>query len=152
MSLACESSPIELFVETHMRSEDAKGRCNSSLTTVLNTSWYVRSTIYFVSYYFLELNMMISFLIFRRHIIAGWGRDTGTILRPTQISIWICGWRHNRLVNPIKIVCTDSPTVQSITYGRHVVSQPLGAPNQSEEIVALKQQYQQLSADYEQLC
>jgi hypothetical protein len=45
----------------------------------------------FVSYYFLELNLMISFLIFRRHIIADWGRDTGTILRPTQISIRICG-------------------------------------------------------------
>jgi len=32
--------------------------------------------------------------------------------------------------DPIKIGCTDSPTVQSITYGRHVVSQPLGASNQ----------------------
>jgi hypothetical protein len=48
---------------------------------------------YFISYYFLKFNMMNSFLIFKRHIIAGWGRDTGTILRPTWILIWICGWR-----------------------------------------------------------
>jgi hypothetical protein len=85
---------------------------------------------YFVSYYFLELNMMISFLIFRRHVIAGWGRNTGTILRPTWISIWICGWRQDRLVDLIKIGCTDSPTLQTITCGRFVVSQPLGALNQ----------------------
>jgi len=73
--------------------------------------------------------MMISFLIFRRHIIVGWGRDTGTILWPTRISIRICGWRRDRLVDPIKIRCTDSPTLQPITCGRLVVSQPLGAPN-----------------------
>jgi len=38
----------------------------------------------FVSYYFLELNLMISFLIFRRYIIIGWGRDTGMIFRPPE--------------------------------------------------------------------
>jgi hypothetical protein len=53
---------------------------------------------YFVSYYFfelhLELHVMIFLKIFKRPIIAGWGRDMGTILRPIQISIQICGWRY----------------------------------------------------------
>jgi hypothetical protein len=46
----------------------------------------------FVSYYLLELNLMILFLIFGRHITADWRRDTSTILQPTRILIRICGW------------------------------------------------------------
>jgi hypothetical protein len=46
-SLGRESSPMELFVETHVRSEDRQRKCNNSSTTALNTSWYVRSTILF---------------------------------------------------------------------------------------------------------
>jgi len=83
----------------------------------------------FISNYFLELNLMISFLIFRRHITADWGRDTGTILRPTRVSIRICGWRQDHLVDPIKIRCTDSPTLQSRTCRWLIVSQSLGAHN-----------------------
>ena len=66
---------------------------------------------YFVSYYFLELNMMIYFLIFKRHIIVSWGRDTGMILRPTWILIWIYGWRQDRLVDSIKGVPADDSTM-----------------------------------------
>ena len=46
---------------------------------------------YFVTYYFLELNMMIFLKKIRRPIIAGWGRDMGTIIRPIRISIRIYG-------------------------------------------------------------
>jgi hypothetical protein len=75
--------------------------------------------------------MMITFFfIFRRPIIAGWGRDMGTILWPFRNSIRICGWRLDRLVDPIKIGFTGSPTLQPRTCGRPVVFQPLGAPNQ----------------------
>jgi hypothetical protein len=74
--------------------------------------------------------MMITFFIFRRPIIAGWGRDMGTILRPIWISIRICGWRLDLLVDPIKIRCTGSPTLRPRTCKRLVVSQSLGAPNQ----------------------
>jgi hypothetical protein len=73
---------------------------------------------------------MISFFIFRRPIIAGWGRDMGTILRPIRISIRISGWRLDHPVDPIKIGCTGSPTLRPRTCGRLVLSQPLGAPNQ----------------------
>jgi len=85
---------------------------------------------YFVSYYFLELNMMIFKKNFRRPIIAGWGRDMGIILRRIRISIQICGWRWDRLVDPKKIKSTGSPTLRPKTCGRPVVSQPLGALHQ----------------------
>jgi len=73
---------------------------------------------------------MIIFFIYRRPIIAGWGRDMGTILWPIRNSIRICGWRLDRPVDPIKIRFTGSPTLWPRTCGRPVVFQPLGAPNQ----------------------
>jgi len=73
---------------------------------------------------------MITFFIFRRPIIAGWGRDMGTIIWPIRNSIRICGWRLDRLVDPIKIRFTGSPTLRPRTCGRPVVFQPLGTPNQ----------------------
>jgi hypothetical protein len=74
--------------------------------------------------------MMIFQKISRRPIIAGWGRDMGTILRPIRISIRICGWRWDRLVDPKKFESTSSPTLRPKTCGRPVVSQPLGALHQ----------------------
>jgi len=85
---------------------------------------------YFVSYYFYWIEYDDTFFIFRIPIIAGWGRDMGTILWPIRNSIWICGWRLDRLVDPIKIGFTGSPTLRSRTCGRPVVFEPLGAPNQ----------------------
>jgi len=79
---------------------------------------------------FIELTMMITFFIFRRPIIIGWGRDTRTILWPIRNLIRICGWRLDHQVDPIKIEFTGSPTLRPITCGRPVVFQPLGAPNQ----------------------
>jgi len=73
---------------------------------------------------------MITFFIFRRPIIAGWGRDMGTILWPFWNSIRICGWRLDRLVDPIKIGFTGSPTLRLRTCGQPVMFQPLEAPNQ----------------------
>jgi hypothetical protein len=79
---------------------------------------------------FIELNMMITFfIIFRRLIIIGWGRDTGTIFWPIRNSIQIYGWRLDRQVDPIKIRFTGSPTLRPTTCGWPVVFQPLGAPN-----------------------
>jgi len=107
----------------------AKKRCNSSLTTALNTLWYVHSTIFFCKLLFTWIKFDdFSFFISRRHITADWGRDTGTILRPTWISIRICGWRQDHLVDPIEIRCTNSPTPRP-TCRWPVMSQPLGACN-----------------------
>jgi hypothetical protein len=79
---------------------------------------------------FIELNMMITFFIFRRPIIIGWGRDTRMIFWPIRNSIRICGWRLDRQVDLIKIEFTGSPTLWPTTCGRPVVFQPLEAPNQ----------------------
>jgi len=79
---------------------------------------------------FIELNMMITFFIFRRPIIIGWGRDTRMIFWPIRNSIRICERRLDRQVDPIKIGFTGSPTLRPTTCGRPVVFQPLGAPNQ----------------------
>jgi len=73
---------------------------------------------------------MITFFIFRRPIIASWVRDMGTILWPIRNSIRICGWRLDRLVDPIKIGFTGSPILRPRTCGQLVVFQPLGTPNQ----------------------
>jgi hypothetical protein len=73
---------------------------------------------------------MITFFTFRRPIIAGWGRYMGMILWPIRNSIRICGWRLDRLVDPIKIGFTGSPTLRPRTCGWPIVFQPLGAPNQ----------------------
>ena len=65
-------------------------------------------------------------------------------------------------MDPIKIGFTGSPTLRLKTCVWLVVSQPLGAlhqfgsspsvsSTQSEELVALKQQYQQLSTNYNEL-
>ena len=86
---------------------------------------------YFVSYYFYWIEYDdYFFFIFRRPIIAGWGRDMGTILWPIRNSIRICGWKLDRLVDPIKIGFTSSLTLRPRTCGRPVVFQLLGAPNQ----------------------
>ena len=74
--------------------------------------------------------MITFFIIFRRPIIASWGRDMRTILQPIRISIRIYGWRLDRPVDPVKIGCTGSPSLRLRTCGRPIVSQPLGAPNQ----------------------
>ena len=74
--------------------------------------------------------MITFFFLFKRPIIIGWGRDTGTIFWPIWNSIRICGWRLARQVDPIKIRFTVSPTLRPTTCGRPVVFQPLGAPNQ----------------------
>jgi len=87
---------------------------------------------YFVSYYvyWIEYDDYIFIFIFRRPIIIGWRRDTGTIFWPIRNSIRICGWRLDRQVDLIKIGFTGSLTLRSTTCGRPVVFQLLGAPNQ----------------------
>jgi len=114
----------------------SKKGCSSSWTTVLSSSWYVRSFILFCKLLFSWITSWIGFDdffsdgIFRRPIIASWGRDMGTIRRPIQISIQICGWRRDRLVDPIKIRSTGSPTLRLKTCVQLVVSQLLEALHQ----------------------
>ena len=61
--------------------------------------------------------------LFKIHITAGWRRDTMMILRPIQILIQICGWRHDHLMGPIEIRYTNSLTLQMRTCRRPVMLQ-----------------------------
>ena len=71
-SFGREPSPMELFVETHVRSQDrqkggatVRGQPCSTLRGMFVQSFD------FVNYYFLELNIMIFKKNLRRPIIAG---------------------------------------------------------------------------------
>jgi len=75
--------------------------------------------------------MMITFYFyFQETYNSSWGRDMRTILWHIRNLIRICGWRLDRLMDPIKIGFTGSPTLRPRTCGRPVVFQPLRAPNQ----------------------
>jgi hypothetical protein len=51
---------MELFVETHVRSDDRQKGCSGSSTTELNTLWYVGfQPFFFLSYYLLEFDDFI---------------------------------------------------------------------------------------------
>jgi len=118
---------MELFVKTRVWSENRQKGCNSSSTTVLNTFWYICLTIFFRKLLFSWIEFDDFIFLFPGDITTAWGRDMGTILRPTQISIRIYGWSQDHLVDLIGIGCTDSPTLRPRTCERLIVSQPLGA-------------------------
>jgi hypothetical protein len=79
---------MKMFVETHVRSQDRQKGVQQFIDNraqhfvVCSFNHFILQVIIFI-----ELNMMISFFIFRRPIIAGWRGDMGTILQPFRISI-----------------------------------------------------------------
>jgi len=84
---------------------------------------------YFVNYYFLELNddFLKKFQeTYNSRLRKRYGDNPST----HQISIQICGWRWDRLVDPKKIGSVGSPTLRPKTCCRPVVSQPLRAFHQ----------------------
>jgi len=137
----------------------AKKGCNSSSITTLNTLWYVHSTIFFLSYYFLELNLMIFIFISRRHITAGWGRDTGMIL-DFDLNLQIeagssSGPNRNQVYELSNTTAKNLRMARSVSI---VGSSQSVSSIQSQEFAALQQhmthlteKYEWLSVDYEQL-
>jgi hypothetical protein len=92
----------------------------------LNTLWYVGlQPFFFLSYYLLEFD---EFFFQETYICR---IDTETILQPSWISIQICGWRQDCLVDSLEIRCTDSLILRPRTYGRPVVFRPLDVRNRS---------------------
>ena len=88
---------------------------------------------------------MITFFIFKRPIIVGWGRDMGMILQPIQISIRIYGWRLDRPVHLIKIEnLRPAHSVSTIGSSQSV-------SNTQSEFVALQQHTTYLTENYKQL-
>jgi hypothetical protein len=81
----------------------AKMECNSSSATALNSSWYVRSTSFFHKLLFSWIEFDDFFFNFKETYNSQLRKRYGDILRPTRISIRICGWRYDRLVDLIEI-------------------------------------------------
>jgi hypothetical protein len=81
----------------------AKMECNSSSATALYSSWYVRSTNFFCKLLFSWIEFYDFFFNFKETYNSRLRERYGDVLRPTRISIRICGWRQDRLVNPIEI-------------------------------------------------
>jgi hypothetical protein len=78
---------------------------------------------------FLELNMMIFFKNFQEtynNRLRERYEDDPLTLLDFDPDLWM---EVGSFVDPIKIGCTGSPTLRLRTFGRPVVSQPLGAPN-----------------------
>jgi len=84
---------MELYVETHVLSDDCKKRMQQFIDSQAQrfmACWF--ATIFFLKLLFIWI-WWIYFFIYRKHITGGWRKDTETIFQPTQISIWIYGWR-----------------------------------------------------------
>jgi hypothetical protein len=90
-----EPSLIELFVETHVWSDDHQKRVQQFVNSRAQYFVVCWLSIFFLSYYFLEFNEFIFYFHDtynsrwkeRYNIIAAGRRDTWTILRPIRISI-----------------------------------------------------------------
>ena len=111
----------------------AKRGRNSSLITVLNISWYVCLTIFFCKL-LCKLLCLLNWIrwfffifIFRRPIIIGWWRDTGTIFPEFDPDLWM---EVGLSGGPDKNRVYGLSNTTATTCGRPVVFQPLGAPNQ----------------------
>jgi hypothetical protein len=105
----------------------AKRGCNSSCTTVLNTSWYVRSIILFRKLLFSWIEYDCFFFNFQEtynsRLRERYEDDPST--HPNFDSdLWM---EVGSSSGPDKNQVTGSPTLQPKTCGRPVVSQPLGA-------------------------
>jgi len=158
MSLRRELSPTELFVEMHVRSEDRKGGCNSSSTIALNTSWYVCSTILFRKLLFSWVEYDDFFFNFQETYNSRLRERYGNN-HSTHPNLWMEAKSSGGPDKNQVYRLSNTPT-ENLRAARSVStigsSQSISS-TQSEEIVALKQQtthlteqYQQLSADYEQ--
>ena len=125
MSLGRVLSPMELFVETHVQSQDRQKGVQQ-----LNISWYVCSTILFCMLLCL-LNWIWCLLFYfqetyNNRLRERYGDDPLTHPK-FDPDLWMEAGLSG---GPDKNRVWGSPTLRSKTCGRPVVLQPLGAPNQ----------------------
>jgi len=132
----------------------AKRGCSSSWTTVLNTSWYVRLIILFCKLLFswIEYDDFFKKIqeTYNSQLRERYGDDHLTHLN-FDSDLWMevrsfGGPEKNRVYG------LSNTTVENLRLA--LVSQPSSpsvSSTQSEEFVALKQQYEWLSTNYDQL-
>jgi hypothetical protein len=110
----------------------------------------------FISYYFYELNLMISFFISKRHLTASWRRDMGMILRPIRIDpdLWMEARSSNGL-NRNQVYRLSNTTTENLGTNRSVStvrsSQSIQG-TQSLEFSTLQEHATHLNEKYEWLC
>jgi hypothetical protein len=148
---------MELFVEMHVQSENRQKGVQQFIDNCAQYFVVCQQPFSIVSYYFLELNLMVLIFISRRHITASWGRDTGDD-PSTHPDFDPDSWMEARSSGgpDRNWVYGLSNTTAANLRTTHSVST---VSAQSQEFVALQQhiahlieKYERLSADYEQLC
>jgi hypothetical protein len=146
-----------------MRSEDHQKRCNNSLTTALNTLWYVHWTIFFRKLLFSWIEFDDIFFNFQEtynnRLKKRYGDDPSTHLGFNP-NLWMevgssGGHDKNRMY---KLSNTTTKNLRAARSVSTVESSQSVSSTQSQEIVALQQhtahlteKYERLSTDYEQL-
>jgi hypothetical protein len=136
----------------------AKGGCNSSSTTALNTSWYVCSSILFRKLLFSWVEYNDFFFNFQETYNSRL-RERYENDHSTHPNLWMEA-KSSGGPDKNQVYGLSNTTTENLRAARSVStigsSQSISS-TQYEEIVALKQQtthlteqYQQLSADYEQ--
>jgi hypothetical protein len=111
---------------------------------------------YFVSYYFLELNMMI-FLkkfqeIYNSRLRERYGDDPSTHLDFDPDLLMEVGSSSEPDKNRVyRLSNTTAENLWSAYNVSTIGSSPSVSSTQSEEFMALKQQYERISTDYDQL-
>jgi hypothetical protein len=132
----------------------AKRGCNSSCTTVLNTSWYVRSIILFRKLLFSWIEYDDFFFNFQEtynsRLRERYEDDPST--HPNfDVDLWT-EVGSSRGPNKNWVYRLSNTTTENLQVARSVStvgSSPSVSSTQSEEFMALKQQFEQLSTDYE---
>jgi len=138
------------------RVKTAKRGCNSSWTTVLSTSWYVHSIILFCKLLFswIEFDDFLKKFqeTYNSRLRERYGDDPST--HPDfDPDLWMeVGSSGGPVKNQVYgLSNTMAENLWSARSVSTVGSSPSVSSTQSEEFVALKQQYEQLSMNYDQL-
>jgi len=137
-----------------------KRGCSSLWTTVLSTSWYVRSFILFCKLLFSWIASWIAYDDFLKNFqetYNSWLRkrygDNPSTHPDFDPDLWMevgssSGPDKNRVYGLSNTMAENLRSAHSVST---VGSSPSVSNTQSEEFIALKQQYQQLSTNYDEL-
>ena len=136
---------------------DRQKGCSNSWTTMLNTLWYVRSIILFRKLLFswIEYDDLKKKLVetYNSRLRERYGDNHSTHL-DFDPNLWMdvasSGGPDKNWVYGLSN--TTAKNLRSACSVSTVVSSPSVSSTQSEEFMALKQQYERLSMDYDQLC
>jgi hypothetical protein len=138
----------------------AKKGCSSSWTTVLSTSWYVRSFVLFCKLLFSWIASWIAFDNFFKNFQETYNirlreryGDNPSTHPDFDPDLWMEVGSSGR-PDKNQVYRLSNTTAQNLCSARSVStvgSSPSVSSTQSEEFIALKQQYQQLSMNYDEL-